>query len=164
MFSDSGIWLVYDDLSYVSLPLKQRWHYAKDIRTEEQLVAFLAGWKENAWSVPQPGVPASVAKPIVRVRYCTSIDDAKPRLEQTLSRDVHLFTDSYPPPDISGGPEADQISQSIEREGMLGCLSTAYSEDQEAYNVAVQLWTSSDPQSELQRILQEAIRTQTNGN
>lgn len=88
---DHSIWLINDDLTYKSLPLKSRRYFEYEIQTKEDLQTFLEDWVLLSAAQLQTDVPDDVAKNIVRINYNPTIDDVVLKLNTVINNEAHVF-------------------------------------------------------------------------
>jgi hypothetical protein len=153
------VFILYDDLTVDTVPLRTRRYYEARIETEDALTEFIDAWQHHPARVPQAGVPSNIATNLLRVRYRSDLPQAKRRLEAAIGTSAHLFTDAVRP----AIPE--QITLEQERRvsavlsgGLEGCIAEFYSEHPPVRDAAVRLARTTDIQKELLAIYKELVR------
>ena len=155
-FGPKGVWLLHEDGSWESVPLRTRRYHECRVETEEQLTQLLDTWNESVYRVPQSDVPAQLQRPVLRVRYRSDLPEIKQKLESRLGVDVFLFLTPLPTPSIRR-PEDEQRARIVIQGGMEGCLATYYEKDPLVLQTALRLWRTPDVQEEIRMIAREGL-------
>jgi hypothetical protein len=79
-----------DDMTVYSVPLKTRQCFRFTINCKEELEVFLTGNVEHAVT-PQAGVPDNIAKNIVHIVYQEDIPEVYSRITSAIGNNAHLF-------------------------------------------------------------------------
>jgi hypothetical protein len=148
--------VLYDDITLKSIPLRSRWFYSFRLETVEEAERFFRPDYIEALCVWQESVPVNIAKPIVHVVYDDTIPSIYSRLQHAFGDKVHLFL--VP---MHSRPETVQIEQK-ERlarasQGLVGALSLIFPADSEALHDVVRLYKATDPTDELEHMKEEFI-------
>lgn len=114
---NSPRFLVIDckDWTVKSIPIPARPVHKFDIRTDEDLDAFLA----FARSLPVQHDDLSIDKPIIKVRYLTSLDMASRQIRDACESRAHLFPD---PAVVLQGVSLDQVYSRSNKQDVEQCL------------------------------------------
>lgn len=83
-------YVIYDDLTFDSVPLKSRNCLRYVLQSKEDLDAFIAG-NVTECTTPQEGVPDYIAMNVVEVRYYDNIPECRQRLLAVLDKKCHHF-------------------------------------------------------------------------
>jgi hypothetical protein len=85
---DKFVYLLYEDLTFESVPLRSRSVLRYSCRTEEQLDQVV---QQLTTLQPRAGLPEKLATPIVEVSCLRSLKDARSRLEEAALGHGHFF-------------------------------------------------------------------------
>lgn len=150
--------LLYDDLTFESVPLKgreKRWYVFRNQGTFEDDLA-----KAVADAEMQEGVPEHIAMPLFVANYSDAIIDAKTRLRSALAHRVHLFARSIEIKKEEEGERAEPPAP----EGLTTKLASRYRDQPEVYATAKRLLEVPDPKSELITMIRGALEGSHNLN
>lgn len=135
-------YLMYDDLSVVSIPIKGRKVYRFVLNKDTDVAAFLRKIDEID---PKPkDLPEELVKPIVNVKYDRSLPDVYKEIVRACNNNFHLFAEPLPHnlPEMEEADKtkhADTISK-----GLAGNLPQYHKPNTLEYKIARQLLSSTD--------------------
>lgn len=151
------VYLLYDDLSYDSLPLNTRSVYYRDVLTVEALNDLVSGIDKD-WLLPTKNVPENIQKPILAVRFDPDIPDVYIQLNEAVGNKAHLF---WRP--VVKEIAVKEVILSCAKEtielGLEGNLEKLCHPDSWTYKIARRLLTSDSPAKELAVIQEEYLHS-----
>lgn len=161
--SHKFFYVLYDDLSLASVPLKARSFYSWDLTTEEEMAQFL---NEVPTITFQNDVPPEIAKPIIRVRFEVSLNDPYVRIAKAIGDKAHFF----PVPlrrdeKLSILADSDDKAFSLQT-GLEDSLGQFAHKSSPEYAAALRLLRANRPADELvdmeREVLDEVAKAETN--
>ena len=146
-------YVMHDDLTFESIPLKSREWLRFTLRNPQSFEHDLAGVVADIEY--QKGVPDAIAKPAFIVEFNPDIPDARKRLRAALADKVHLFDRP-----LEAKPTRDQFSETTTapaESGLGPALEQLRCNLPEVYSTAKRLLEAKEPKEELTQILREAM-------
>jgi hypothetical protein len=131
-------YVIYDDLSFDSVPLKSRNCLRYLLRTKEDLDTFIAA-NVTECVTPQEGVPDYIAMNAVEVRYYDDIPECRPRLLAVLDKKCHHFLKPVTVAAKNGSQEIDVPA--LRALSLAEAIQKVPEVSQEAKDAAVRLVT-----------------------
>lgn len=153
---NKAVFVVYDDLSVESVPLKSRRIFRHELLTSQDLEDLLAT-VGLPWLDPQPGVPDNIARPVLVVRYNPDIPEAYARLVADVGGRAHLFARPIGRDLDVRDVEAGEAQQVIDL-GLEGNLAKLCPPESVTYAIARRLLMSTNPKVELTQIESEYLQ------
>jgi hypothetical protein len=152
---DKAVYVLYDDLTFESIPLKSRNIFRHELLKKQDLEDLLATIG-HSWLDPQIGVPDNIAKPILSVRYDPDIPDAYTRLVNDVKDRAHLFARPIGREMDEKQVEVGEAQQTIDL-GLEGNLAKLCLPGSITYAIARRLLTCTNPKTELTQIETEYL-------
>lgn len=153
---DKSVYILFDDLTFESIPLKSRNIFRHELLREQDLEDLLATIG-HSWLDPQSDVPDNIAKPILSVRYDPDIPDAYSRLVNDVGSRAHLFARPIGREMDERQVEVGEAQQTIDL-GLEGNLTKLCLPGSIAYAIARRLLTCTNPKVELTQIESEYLK------
>jgi DNA repair exonuclease SbcCD nuclease subunit len=153
--------VLYDDLSVESIPLRTRPYYKTRIGSNESLEKFIAAQPlvQTSKRVKDPyaDLPEHIRIPIWHVEYYDNVSDVAKRLEQVAADKAHLFLRPIRAKD-DAPPLEGEDRQVIEMQNTLeGYLPYCVQDSDPGYSTALRLLRCNDPKVELKQLFDETI-------
>jgi hypothetical protein len=148
-------WLMFDDLTFHSIPIQTRPVFKSRIGTVEALedeIVNLAT-RLNNLATDHP-----LGKPIWCVEYYDSIPNAAVRLEEVAKNCAHLFLRPVKGNKDYIEKDLGEISQPMIETGLETYLPRCVDPEAPTFSTALRLLRSNDLKSELRQIVTEAIQ------
>jgi hypothetical protein len=156
--SQHSVFVLYDDLSLLSFPLRTRGFYEVRIHDADALAAFIDTWPDHPARVPnQTGVPSNIATNILRVHYRADLEEARERLQATVGYEAHLFLAIMPVENTQVSVDAERRVQAVMGGGLVGCINNFYADDERVRDDAIRLARTRDIKTELTSIFKERL-------
>lgn len=154
---DKLIYLIYDDLSFESLPLKSRLVHKVTINNKDELDQFVDSVSNNEFEL-QEDVPDNIARPILVLRYASEVEDIHSRLTQSLTdSNCHLFLRPMSQEMAIQVVETTEAQKTIDL-GLIGNLSKLCDKESEQFVMISRLLNSSNPSEELNTMYKEFMK------
>ncbi len=139
--------VIHDDMSIISIPLRVRQCFRFEIKTKDDLEIFLTG---NVAQVvtPQDDVPEHIAKNIVHITYQDDIPEVFARINNAIGTQAHLFL-------VPVKPKQEIVTIETERRraladgGLEACLELLVERDKRLYNDTMSLLQCLNPSEQL---------------
>jgi hypothetical protein len=154
--AETAFFVVQDDLSYISVPLRTRPYRQVRLQTAADLDAFCA-----SYAATQPAWPPDVeldGKPLLRVQYNADLPEAYSRVLSVVRSTAHLFLE----------PQMQQTETAIDLasesptafDGLLSAVAALTREQPaDVRDGAQRLLQSSTPAEELAAMYEEHMRS-----
>jgi hypothetical protein len=147
-----AVYLLYDDLSFESIPLKSRLIHSVTINSQADLDSLLSSIGYGMLD-PQADVPENMSKPIIDVKFNPEVKSVYSDITSYVQDKAHLFL--RPVNSNSNSTETQtevselEESQKIIDAGLNGNLIKHCAEDSYTYTTTRRLLESTNPKLEL---------------
>jgi len=153
----TGVWLLNDDMTVTSEPLRPRQVFDYIIDSEAALRQFCADWNVSEAKRPQAHVPDSIRKNIIRVHYLTAVAGVRTQITDVVSDAAHIFWDPQNPRQAQETMAEQARLEAVFEQGMPGCIRTGYGDNADVCNAAIRLWNAQNVREEINTIIQEQM-------
>lgn len=149
---DKAVFILYDDLSVESVPLRTRRLYRRKLNCDDELGELLTEIEDGAF-VQDPYLAVAIVKPILEVVYDSAIPNVSKHLT-ALSDAFHLILKPF----RNDGFEYDELPGKIElKRGLEGNLKSRLTPDSPEFSLASRLLQSDNPAQTLTEIEKETL-------
>ena len=146
---DKFVYLIYDDLTYESLPIKTRSVFYKELHTEQDFEAFI-DTLELGWLEPRSDVPSNISRPILSIKYNAEIPDLYSRLTEAIHHNrAHLFIRPMNKEITVKQVNVDECAATTIDLGLVGNLAKLCDQKSDTYEIAQKLLLSANMEQEL---------------
>lgn len=144
---NKSFFVLYDDLSFESIPIQTRPVYHFKLNTDQEVDEFLSSYEKYLVN----DLPQIISKPIFHIVCDGSVKDAYVRLKAMCFKS-HFFFNLLHNRRTDKIIKTDRISI---REGVEGCLKGIVKENSSTYRILTRLIRCNDPTMELEDIVKE---------
>lgn len=160
--SKKYFFVLYNDLSVESIPLKTRPYYKTRIGSSESLERFVAMrpfadgncMKDELLTM---NLPDHIRVPIWHVEYYDNVPDVAQRLHQVAAGIAHLFLRPMKFKDETTQAEEEERQAIAIQPSLDGYLQYCVQPDDPKYATALRLLRSNDPKVELRQLVDETV-------
>lgn len=153
--------VLYDDLSVASIPLRTRPYYKTRIGSNDSLERFIAARPHTDTKNSKLGLaqlPDHIRVPIWHVEYYDNVPDVAKRLNQVADDIAHLFLRPIRFRDEETQVEDEEERKAISIQPTLeGYLPYCVKKEDPEYATALRLLNSNDLKIEMKQLVNEAI-------
>lgn len=154
--STKAVFVLYDDMSFESVPIKSRVINHFDVKDQDELDILLSSLDNGVLDL-QDDVSTEISKPIISIRYNTNIKDAFIQVSNKVLDKAHLFTKPISEKPISITKEIKTSHTEIIKAGLEGNLTKYCDANSTSYKIAKRLLTSYNPKEELNNLEKEYL-------
>jgi hypothetical protein len=148
---EKSVFVLYDDFTTETVPLKSRFVYRRRLKTKEDLDNFLEELPQL--EEPTPDRPDEIARPILHIIHDPDIPDAYRKLSAATADKFHLFlspkTFSIYGPEPAGAPLAGPVALEMNFDKIL---ERKLAKDSPEYILASRLLASEAPSKVLDEL------------
>lgn len=148
---EKAFFVLYDDLSVDSVPLKTRRVVDFEIRTEDDLNTFVRGVKDD-FLEPRPDVPPEMQKNVIYVQ-CGDVPEAYRRVAKAVGDKAFLFWKSTAETPVTV-LDGDAVDEKAAR-GLDGCLEEFAPEGSPVYQSVLRMLKAADKKAEVGRMAKD---------
>jgi len=158
-----SVYILYDDLSLESAPLRGRVYLSPPLMlTEEDMADFIQHASEQIDAAYDEAakldLPDHLRRPVLRVQYSDAITEPYRRIRRALRdcKPIHLFKQSYPHKAVSAPVEATVRHKAVSA-GLIGCWPLVCDPVNESvlFSMGGRLLEAENPESVLAEIYEE---------
>ena len=158
--------LLHDDLSVKSVPLRSREFLCRSLLLPEQVDEFVetiqVELRESQDRAAARWLPGTLTTPVLRVAYEPGLSDVYARVVRAVGNDAHLFFKELPLLVDEGDEEAiaaEEFREQFAAQGLVGLLPLAVDSvtEPDVYRVAERLLQSDNPAQALSQLREEFL-------